>query len=40
MKLGLQGVTVVASSGDSGPLANSQCGASNLGTFWASSPGK
>lgn len=39
MKLGLQGVTVVASSGDSGPLANSQCGASNLGTFWASSPG-
>ncbi|KAK6220904.1 hypothetical protein LQW54_001824 [Pestalotiopsis sp. IQ-011] len=39
MKLGLQGVTVVASSGDSGPSANSQCGASNLGTFWASSPG-
>lgn len=40
MKLGLQGVTVVASSGDSGPLASQSCQASNLGSFYASSPGK
>lgn len=39
MKLGLQGVTVVASSGDSGPIASLQCATLDLGTFWASSPG-
>ncbi|KAI1076648.1 subtilisin-like protein [Whalleya microplaca] len=39
MKLGLQGVTVVGSSGNSGPLATSQCQASNLGSFYASHPG-
>ncbi|KAH6660863.1 peptidase S8/S53 domain-containing protein [Truncatella angustata] len=39
MKLGLQGVTVVSSSGDSGPLATASCQASNLGSFWASNPG-
>ncbi|KAI4864437.1 subtilisin-like protein [Hypoxylon rubiginosum] len=39
MKLGLQGVTVVGSAGNSGPLATRQCMASNYGSFWASHPG-
>jgi tripeptidyl-peptidase-1 len=39
MKLGLQGVTVVASSGDTGPLASGSCQASNLGYFYATDPG-
>lgn len=40
MKLGLQGVTVVGSAGNSGPLATRQCMASNYGSFYASHPGK
>ncbi|KAI0880916.1 subtilisin-like protein [Annulohypoxylon maeteangense] len=39
MKLGLQGVTVVGSSGDSGQLANNQCHHSSFSTFYASHPG-
>ncbi|KAI1643203.1 subtilisin-like protein [Daldinia loculata] len=39
MKLGLQGVTVVGSAGNSGPLATRQCMASNYGSFYASHPG-
>ncbi|KAI1458579.1 subtilisin-like protein [Annulohypoxylon moriforme] len=39
MKLGLQGVTVVGSSGDSGPLATNQCNPSNYNTFYATHPG-
>ncbi|KAI2464825.1 subtilisin-like protein [Annulohypoxylon bovei var. microspora] len=39
MKLGLQGVTVVASSGDSGALATRQCMPANYGSFYASHPG-
>ncbi|KAI0844918.1 peptidase S8/S53 domain-containing protein [Daldinia vernicosa] len=39
MKLGLQGVTVVGSAGNSGPLATRQCMPSNFGTFYASHPG-
>ncbi|KAI8965487.1 subtilisin-like protein [Daldinia sp. FL1419] len=39
MKLGLQGVTVVASAGNSGPLATRQCMPSNYGSFYASHPG-
>ncbi|KAI1371567.1 subtilisin-like protein [Hypoxylon crocopeplum] len=39
MKLGLQGVTVVGSAGNSGPLATRQCMAFNYGSFYASHPG-
>ncbi|KAI1098458.1 subtilisin-like protein [Jackrogersella minutella] len=39
MKLGLQGVTVVSSAGNSGPLATSRCQPSNFGSFYASNPG-
>ncbi|OTB09710.1 hypothetical protein K445DRAFT_71783 [Daldinia sp. EC12] len=39
MKLGLQGVTVVGSAGNSGPLATRQCMPSNYGLFYASHPG-
>ncbi|KAH8893898.1 subtilisin-like protein [Thozetella sp. PMI_491] len=38
LKLGLQGISVVVSSGDSGPLASGSCGASNLGSFVVYSP--
>ncbi|KAH8680763.1 peptidase S8/S53 domain-containing protein [Xylariales sp. PMI_506] len=38
MKLGLQGVSVVLASGDSGPLSSLSCQATNLGSFWVKSP--
>lgn len=40
MKLGLQGVTVVGSSGDSGPLPTNQCNPASFNTFYATHPGK
>ncbi|KAI0893070.1 subtilisin-like protein [Annulohypoxylon nitens] len=39
MKLGLQGVTVVGSSGDSGPLPTNQCNPASFNTFYATHPG-
>lgn len=37
MKLGLQGVSVIVASGDSGVLASQACTVSNSGTFWVQS---
>ncbi|KAI1207478.1 subtilisin-like protein [Annulohypoxylon truncatum] len=39
MKLGLQGVTVVGSSGDSGPLSSNACNSGGSSTFYATHPG-